>query len=556
MMKTSTVSIAVGLTFAGANLALAQSHFCGNILFNNTLGAERVAAGCPSYLANGLNDVVNPQLANPTAFPPDVRPAATSPALAANDTVAAWSWPVDGCTTCGDNPYDCRGDLVPVAYRGAEARNGDRWYAALGETGGWTYHNFDGLGRTDINYGKPLVSVSTNIASNTTWSSTNNYLLVGKIVVQAGATLTIQPGTVIFGQQSSLGYLVVDRGAKIIAEGTAAAPIVFTSEATPGNMAPGDWGGLVLMGRAIANCADCIGGASCVSEGGAVGQYCGNDDCDSSGSLRYVRVEYAGVNIATDNELNAFTFNALGCGTNLEFLQAHRGLDDLFEWFGGKVSGHHWIGTGPGDDGFDWQMGFRGSFQFGIIQQYEDNGDKAIEADNNEFDNNAPCRSNPLLSNLTLIGEPTGPIATDGINLRRGTDAHIYNSIVINFKERGLDVEGSATCARGLLACSAFAGPTVAVDEFTPAVQVGLRAYPNPVTSFATFAFDLTRTGQVELGVYDVVGRLVSTVVSGELSAGAHEVNWNVPADLAPGVYHYRLTSGSQRLGGKFFRIQ
>jgi len=552
--RTCSISAVVLVSLAGVTTATwAQSSFCGNILFSNSLGAERVAAGCPSYLANGFNDAVDPMLANPTAIPPDVRPLAASRALAANDTVAAFSDRVDTCTECPESV--CRGQIVPVAYRGAEAPSGDRWYAALGEAGGWTYHSIDGFDRTDINYSKPLVPISGTIGSQN-WVNTNNYLLVGKVVVSPGSTLTIQAGTTIFGQAATLGYLVIERSAKIIAEGTASQPIVFTSEAAPGDMARGDWGGLVLMGRAIANCADCVGGASCTSEGGAVGLFCGDDDCDNSGSLRYVRVEYAGVNIATDNELNCFTFNGLGCGTKLEFLQAHMGLDDLFEWFGGKVSGRHWIGTGGGDDGFDWQMGFRGSLQFGIIRQFDDAGDKAIEADNNEFTLDAPCRSNPLMANLTLVG-PNAGTCTDGINLRRGTDAHVYNSIIMDWPERGLDVENaSSTCARGLVAGTVFAAPTVAVDEFEPMVQVGLRAFPNPVTHFATFAFDLNRSGHVTLGVYDVVGRLVSTVVSDELSEGAHEVTWNVPAELAAGVYHYRLASGSQQLGGKFFRIQ
>ena len=151
-------------------------------------------------------------------------------------------------------------------------------------------------------------------------------------------------------------------------------------------------GGVVLHGRAIANCADCIGGESCASEGGTAGFFCGSDDCDDSGIIRYARVEYAGIGISIDNELNAWTFNGVGCATVLEYLQAHMGFDDNFEWFGGKVYGNHWLSTGGGDDGFDWQMGFRGGLQFGIDQHWFDDGDKAIEADNNEFDVDAPCR--------------------------------------------------------------------------------------------------------------------------------------------------------------------
>lgn len=403
----------------------------------------------------------------------------------------------------------------------------------------------------------------TGATGTQTLTPANNYLLRGRVQVGDGLgtphILTIEPGTVLLGENSTDGYLVVERGAQIIANGTAANPIIMTTDLAPGSMVRGGWGGLVIHGRAVANCADCLGGQSCESEGGNAGFFCGGNDCDGSGSLKYVRVEYAGIDIATDNELNAFTFNGVGCNMNAQYLQAHMGFDDNFEWFGGSMSARYLVSTGGGDDGIDWQMGWRGGVQFAIDQHYDDDGDKGIEADNNEFTLNAPCRSNPTLANLTLIG-PNDPFGnpTDGINLRRGTDAQIFNSIVQGWPEFALQVQNVESCARGFNPDpGVFCGPAVDVEATTPNIaNVALRAFPNPVTQRANFAFSLDRAGEVDLSIFDVSGRMIANVMNSSLPAGSHNVAWDVPSSVTSGVYMYRFASGGQRQTGRFFRVK
>jgi len=285
-------------------------------------------------------------------------------------------------------------------------------------------------------------------------------------------------------------------------------------------MAPGDWGGIVINGRAIANCADCIGGASCISEGTQV-EHCGTDDCDSSGLIRFVRVEYAGHEIAPNNELNAFTFNSVGKNTIVEFLNAFKGLDDMFEWFGGSVTCKYLVGTGGQDDGLDWQMGYRGAIQFAAIQLYGDGSDKGIEADNNEFNTNAPCRSNPIVSNVTLVN-CGGTTSTHGIHLRRGTDVQLANSIVMGFPQAGIRIQSVETCAVPCLPCPPlWICPVTSVEPVETAADLLVRTFPNPVVRDAHFFLNLRQSGPTVLRVYDAGGRTVATLVNEELSAGS-----------------------------------
>ncbi len=591
-VKWAGVCVTLLMFAAGAN---AQDTVSGNIFFDNASGAEDDAsgnyavAGCPqNHVGNAgdlfHNDVANPMLADPLnnpidgtpGFAPDMTPAAGSIASGMVDAVSKFWFIDDDCENCEGEIDLCakmRDKFVPVCYRGAIEPGGEDW------TAGWTYYSFDGLDedgnpRTDIDFGKPLeIHEGVLGPGELNWSAASNHLLRGRVSVAAGDELVIEAGTVIFGEAATAGYLVIERDAKIHADGEwvnpgtgvrEIRPIIFTSDALPGDYARGGWGGVVIHGNAIANCADCIGGESCASEGGTAGFFCGSDDCDDSGLVRYARVEYAGIGITIDNELNAWTFNGLGCATALEYLQAHMGFDDNFEWFGGKPYGNHWLSTGGGDDGFDWQMGFRGGLQFAIDQHWADDGDKGIEADNNEFDNDAPCRSKPILANLTLIGPgPAGGSPTDGINLRRGTDASVHNSIIAYWNAYGIQVQNAASLARGL-GCDGncadpgvFCSPTVAAgDVQAPTASVALRAFPNPVKTHATFAITLDADAHVELGVYDVSGRLVDSIADQQLTAGAHEITWAVPSGLSTGVYYYRMIGGAEQVSGRLFHMQ
>lgn len=491
--------------------------------------------------------VADPQLADPyNVINPNWTPAITSPAVSPNGTIV---YPVIHPADChqpGCGP-DAAG-IVPVCYRGAvpPAEWGPDW------TQGWIYTNFDGAGRTDIDYSKPIEVMSGSITSNTTWTNDSNYLMVGMVSVEDGATLTIEAGTVIFGDFNTIGFLNVQRGGKLIAIGTADAPIILTSDRQPGQMAPGDFGGLLMSGRAVANCADCLGGESCLSEGADV-LYCGDDDCDDSGILRYVRIEYAGHEVAPDNELNSFTWNAVGTGTTLEYLNAFRGSDDLFEWFGGTVHNKYFVGMGGWDDGLDWQMGYRGSVQFAVIQMWGDGSDRGIEADNNEYDYNAPCRSNPVFSNITLVNTG-GTTSTEGICLRRGTDAQIYNSIIMGWP-RGIRIQHGETCAipypQPPLFCDAADVPSTEV-----ASGFDIRTVPNPVVDNARFHFNLPESGRTRVSIFDIAGRQVDSLVDADLAAGSHMVSWNVPDNMPSGTYFYRIENNTQSTTGRFVTVR
>ena len=191
----------------------------------------------------------------------------------------------------------------------------------------------------------PTVTLSGSIAASRTLTPDTNYVLRGFVYVNSGATLTINAGTKIVGDTTALGSaLFVLRGARIVANGTEAAPVVFTSQRSAGNRSPGDWGGLIVVGNARNNRAGNIiveGSDGSVVGGNSAGVVYtgGTNDADNSGTLRYVRVEFAGYATLTDAELNSFTFAALGSGTTLEYLQSVTGLDDSFEWFGGTVDG-------------------------------------------------------------------------------------------------------------------------------------------------------------------------------------------------------------------------
>jgi hypothetical protein len=291
------------------------------------------------------------------------------------------------------------------------------------------------------------------ITESFTITPDKEWLLVGGVFVgdEASETvLTIDAGSTIYGEAASTGFLVIRRGSKIMAEGRADAPIVFTSSKDAGSRARGDWGGIIINGRAPVNgCAT----APCEAEGeGGSGTYGGADAQDDSGTLKYVRVEFAGHQITETNEFNGIAFQGVGAGTDVEFLQLHMAADDGIEFFGGTVSVKHVLATGGDDDNLDWTGGWQGRGQFIVVQQYEDGGDNGIEADNNGNDNGALPRSHPVLANLTLIGSPDSSKSDDGLLLREGTAANIANSVVMGWNEACVDVDHAETFSNAVTA--------------------------------------------------------------------------------------------------------
>ncbi|MBI3792766.1 MAG: hypothetical protein HY275_18060, partial [Gemmatimonadetes bacterium] len=208
------------------------------------------------------------------------------------------------------------------------------------------------------------------INADRTLSKDTVYTISGFVNVANGRTLTIPAGTKLVGDTNVVGSaLFILRGAKIVANGSAAAPIVFTSARAPGNRRPGDWGGLVIVGNGLDNRAGSviIEGSDAAVPGGIAGGIVyngGTDDNDNSGVLRYVRVEFAGYAVALDQELNSFSFGAVGRGTTLQYLQSMAGLDDSFEWWGGAVNAQYLVSYESGDDHFDTSEGFKGKVQW------------------------------------------------------------------------------------------------------------------------------------------------------------------------------------------------
>ena len=299
----------------------------------------------------------------------------------------------------------------------------------------------------DINPVNPdgTVVVSGDISTATTWSSDKIYLLKGNVFVTGNAVLTIQPGTIIKGDKATKGALVITRGAKIEAVGTVDKPIVFTSNIAAGGRSAGDWGGLILLGKAPSNngTSNSIEG---ISDATDKGKYGGTDAADNSGTLKYVRVEYAGIPLSPDNEINGITFGGVGSGTTVDFVQVYRSGDDAFEWFGGTVNAKHLIAIDTWDDDFDTDNGFAGKIQFGVAQRLASTADvsrsNGFESDNNSAGDPSAPQTSAVFSNMTILG-PLDVAAARNINanfqhavqIRRNSSISIFNSVIAGYTE-------------------------------------------------------------------------------------------------------------------------
>ncbi|WP_207427891.1 hypothetical protein [Pedobacter sp. SYSU D00535] len=296
-------------------------------------------------------------------------------------------------------------------------------------------------------------TIPNNITTNMTLTSDRTWVLYGETHVKSGAVLTIQPGTVIKSDITQKGSLVIDKGARIEAVGTATQPIVFTSGRPAGNRLPGDWGGLVIIGRAPTNRTS-VGPV----EGGVAGEY-GLDNIpnDNSGTLKYVRVEYAGVSVAQGSEVNAISFYAVGSGTTLDHVQVSYAKDDAFEFFGGTVNGKHLISYGTSDDDFDFDNGYTGKLQFGIVLRRPELADPNDQGNGIEADNEStvpatgPSQPNTrfVMSNFTILGSNGAAGEHErqwyAMRLRRAVQFSITNSVIAGFKEGGMVLESSHT---------------------------------------------------------------------------------------------------------------
>jgi hypothetical protein len=292
-----------------------------------------------------------------------------------------------------------------------------------------------------------VVEVSADITANTTWTADKIYLLKGNIFVTGNAILKIEPGTIIKGDKATKCSLIISRGSKIDATGTAEKPIVFTSSQAAGARAPGDWGGVILLGKGVAN-----NGTANVVEGipaslGDKALYGGADNADNSGTLKYVRIEFAGIPLLPDVEINGLTLAGVGSGTTLDYIEVYRSGDDAFEFFGGSVNAKHLLAIGTWDDDFDTDNGYSGKIQFALAQRAQVvadfSGSNGFESDNNSAGSNVTPLTSAVFSNITIVGPLLSVTSTSNINanyqhavqIRRNSSISIFNSVITNYTE-------------------------------------------------------------------------------------------------------------------------
>ena len=374
------------------------------------------------------------------------------------------------------------------------ANNVDSWFdnvdyigAFDGEedwTVGWTVgiHPEDDLaacpaGTSEVNSlsGRLNCQLTGDITANVTLAAGADYVLDGRVRIgvdnTTAATLTVEPGVRIYGK-SGADFLVITRGSKIEANGTAANPIVMTSvqDIIGSPTAAGQWGGLVLLGNAPSNKCDQADLASCeIQAEGEAGPYGGADAEDSSGTLNYVVVKHAGFEVIPDNELNGITFAGVGSGTECANIQVHQNVDDGIEMFGGSVSCKNVVLTANGDDSVDWADGWNGKLQFVLVKHGADDSksNRGIEADNQSGNFTATPVSNPTIANMTIIGNNfDGDDDSEGVLLRAGTNAQLANFVITgpdgmgeclefdSAETKALAAAGSLTMTHSVVACA------------------------------------------------------------------------------------------------------
>jgi hypothetical protein len=306
------------------------------------------------------------------------------------------------------------------------------------------------------------IDVTGKISANTTWTSDNTYLLDGYVFVTTGATLTIEPGTVVKGKVSGgtgAAALVIARGAKIEANGTAQNPIIFTSELDTlnGNLTHEDtglWGGLVVLGNASINsrangqpagtpAQDQVEGFSVTGGDVDLITFGGTNDADNSGTIRYVSIRHGGAVIGTANEINGLTLGGVGSGTTVEYVEIFANKDDGVEFFGGTVNARYLVSAFNNDDAFDMDQGYRGNLQFlfAILGDITtDAGDKGFEWDGATSPLTATPKAKTAVANVTIIGASTTGKGSYAMNIRDAVEASVYNSVFLNF-EKMVDFE-------------------------------------------------------------------------------------------------------------------
>lgn len=317
---------------------------------------------------------------------------------------------------------------------------------------------------TDLGGGVQQVEGETEV--DFTFTSGTKWLLKGFVYVNGGATLTVQPGTIVKGDKDSKGTLIVRRGGKLIADGSASQPIVFTSNQPVGSRSYGDWGGIVICGQAPHNQP-----SDPVIEGGPDAQYGGTNASDNSGILRYVRIEFCGIAFQPNQEINGLTLGAVGSGTTIDHVQVSYSGDDSFEFFGGTVNVKHLVAFRGWDDDFDQDFGWQGKGQFAvslrdpaIADQSSSNG---FECDNDAAGNSASPYTRGTWSNVSVFGPQVdagtsiNSLYKRALHLRRNTQSRVFNSVFAGYPT-GLYIDGNSTQANATNGDLMFRGNVLA----------------------------------------------------------------------------------------------
>lgn len=299
-----------------------------------------------------------------------------------------------------------------------------------------------------------VITVSGDITVDTKWYGNAKYMLSGFVYVKNNAILTIESGTIIKGVENTKAALIIERGSKIMAQGTSSQPIVFTSGKPKGQRASGDWGGLVLCGKATTNKHDAGTGVG-VAEGGIGSQYGGTDDNDNSGILQYVRIEFPGIALTAiaNSEINGLTLYSVGKGTTIDHIQVSYSGDDSYEWFGGTVNCKYLVALRGLDDEFDTDNGYRGNVQFifGLRDPNvsDQSGSNGFESDNDAEGDQLTPLTKPAFSNATLYGPltvtstlPANHLFKRAMHIRRSSQFSVYNSVLVGWP-KGVMLDGA-----------------------------------------------------------------------------------------------------------------
>ena len=406
----------------GSNLVFAKDGYVSTVLFaadivNATLNRGSGAFFAESFDANG-NSILDPAFGASS-----IQPSADLGAMATID-----------------------GQFQTVSYKGAVDPSGTPWYD------GWSFYSRLVAGETTsapLTLGNIVDVTDADIqnsgSTSITWTNDNTYVLDGLVFINEGQTLNIEGGTIIqgkSGEAENATALIVARGGKINAMGTADAPVIFTYEGDTGESSASDnrglWGGLIILGRASLNSNPGESAIEGIPTTETRGLYGGNDDADNSGVLSYVSIRHGGTLIGTDNEINGLTLGGVGTGTTIEYVEVIGNKDDGIEWFGGTVSGRHLISAFCADDGLDYDEGYRGGNQFVIVHQDPTVGaaDRGGEHDGGTDPETGTPFATPTFVNVTSIGNPDSRTLT----FRDNAGGKYQNSIFTGYG-RGVDIE-------------------------------------------------------------------------------------------------------------------